>query len=102
MQVNAAVAVGPTSGFGEIPVVGDAGANAGLRTTARRRRHQRRPTSIPSASSSTTRSCRVPSVNVGDGFPTAVVGVLDYSFGNFKLNVDHAAHAGRGGRWRRR
>jgi hypothetical protein len=26
-------------------------------------------------------------VNVGDGFTTPVVGVLDYGFGNFKLNV---------------
>ena len=26
-------------------------------------------------------------VNVGDGFTTPVVGVMDYSFGNFKLNI---------------
>ena len=28
-----------------------------------------------------------PDVNVGDGFEGPVSGVLDYSFGNFKLNV---------------
>ena len=32
LQVNDAVAVGPTSGFGEVFVVGDNGANAGPRT----------------------------------------------------------------------
>ena len=29
VQVNDAVAVGPTNAFGEIPVVGDLGAHAG-------------------------------------------------------------------------
>ncbi len=29
----------------------------------------------------------LPSVNVGDSFPGATVGVLDYAFGNFKLEV---------------
>ena len=28
-----------------------------------------------------------PVVNVGDGFSSPVVGVMDYSFGNFKLNI---------------
>ena len=34
VQVNNAVAVGPTNGFGEIPVLGDNGRYAGLRTAA--------------------------------------------------------------------
>ena len=32
LQLNDAVAVGPRAGFGEIPVVGDDGDNAGIRT----------------------------------------------------------------------
>ena len=112
VQVNNPIAVGPTSGFGEIPVVADGGANAGRAHRARwghhppgrlqpraddPRRHDRRPTPRPI-------------VNVGDGFTGPAVGVLDYSFGNFKLNVTQAAHPGRqraargrhDGTWRRR
>ena len=33
-----------------------------------------------------------PEVNVGDHFTSAAVGVLDYSFGNFKLHADVGAH----------
>jgi predicted extracellular nuclease len=89
VQVNNAVAVGPTSGFGEIPVVADNGANAGARTN--------RGGVIISASDFNPERIHlddtiaaVPLVNVGDGFSTPVVGVLDYSFGNFKLNVTSA------------
>ena len=89
VQVNAAVAVGPTNGFGEIPIVGDAGANAGIRTN-------RGGVVISAADFNPERLhlddtfLPVPIVNVGDGFTTAAVGVLDYSFGNFKLNVTTA------------
>ena len=89
VQVSDAVAVGPTSGFGEIPIVGDSGANAAIRTT--------RGGVVISASDFNPERLHlddtllpVPSVNVGDGFTTPVVGVLDYSFGNFKLNVTTA------------
>jgi uncharacterized protein len=86
VQVNDAVAVGPTSGFGEIPVVGDGGANAGVRTN-------RGGVVISEADFNPERIhlddtlTSVPVVNVGDGFSAPVVGVLDYGFGNFKLNV---------------
>jgi uncharacterized protein len=89
VQVNNAVAVGPTSDFGEIPVVGDGGANAGVRTNRggvvisesdfNPERIHLDDTLLP-----------VPLVNVGDGFATPVAGVLDYSFGNFKLNVTNS------------
>ena len=89
VEVNNAVAVGPTSGFGEIPIVGDAGANATIRTN--------RGGVVITASDFNPERLHlddtllaVPSVNVGDGFTTPVVGVLDYSFGNFKLNVTTA------------
>jgi predicted extracellular nuclease len=86
LQVNDALAVGPTNGFGEIPVVGDDGADAGIDTVRdgvvispddfNPERIFLDDTLLPT-----------PVVNVGDGFTTPVVGVLDYSFGNFKLNI---------------
>jgi predicted extracellular nuclease len=86
--INNAVAVGPTNSFGEIPVVGDNGANAVLRTPRggvivqpddfNPERVFLDDTIIgPGA---------MPVVNVGDVAST-VTGVLDYSFGNFKLLV---------------
>ena len=89
LQLNDAVAVGPRSGFGEIPVVGDDGANAAVLTV--------RGGVVISADDFNPERILLddtlfstPVVNVGDGFTTEVVGVLDYSFGNFKLNVTTA------------
>jgi predicted extracellular nuclease len=86
VQVNDAVAVGPRNAFGEIPVVGDDSAHAGIDTVRggvviaptdfNPERIQLDDTLVPT-----------PVVDVADGFTTPVVGVMDYSFGNFKLNV---------------
>ena len=89
LQLNDAVAVGPRSGFGEIPVVGDDGDDAGIRTA-------RGGVVISSTDFNPERILlddtllATPTVNVGDGFTEPVRGVLDYSFGNFKLNVTTA------------
>ncbi len=86
VQVNDALAVGPTSQFGEIPVVGDASAAAGIDTV-------RGGVVISPGDFNPERIILddtilpTPVLNVADGFTTAVVGVLDYSFSNFKLNV---------------
>ena len=88
VQVNNPIAVGPTNGFGEIPVVVDGGANASIRTA-------RGGVIIRSTDFNPERvflddalvSNGTPDVNVGDGFTTPAIGVLDYSFGNFKLEV---------------
>jgi predicted extracellular nuclease len=92
VQVNDAVAVGPTSDFGsnhEIPVVVDNGANAGLRTA-------RGGIVIQSGDFNPERIIlndsiaggpTLPAVNVGDSYPGSTVGVIDYSFSNFKLQV---------------
>ena len=92
VRIDDAVAVGPRSDFGsnrEIPVVGDNGANAGDRTT-------RGGIVIRSTDFNPERVILndviatapfLPSTNVSDGFPGATVGVMDYSFGNFKLEV---------------
>jgi predicted extracellular nuclease len=86
VQVNDAVAVGPTTSFGEIPVLGDDGANAGVRT-ARGGVVIRANDFNPERIILDDTLARTPLVNVGDHFEDPLVGVLDYSFANFKLNV---------------
>jgi hypothetical protein len=89
LQVNNPVAVGPTNAFGELPVLPDDGAAAGLRTP-------RGGIVIRPADFNPERIILddvlnpVPPANVGDHLATPVTGVLDYSFGNFKLLVTAA------------
>jgi len=88
VQFNNPVAVGPTAAsFGETPIVGDNGANASLRTA--RGGLVIRPDDfnpervvlddllVPG----------LPVMNVGDHYQGAVVGILDYNFGNFFLEA---------------
>jgi hypothetical protein len=85
VQVNNAVAVGPTSNNGEIPVLADNGANASVRTARGGIVIQPgdfNPERIIIDDAIITNE---PQVNVGDSFNGATVGVIDYSFGNFKL-----------------
>lgn len=83
VQINTAVAVGPTNSFGEIAVVGDGGANAS-------RRSARGGIVIAPDDFNPERIilddtlAPMPQVKVGDS-AAVVIGVLDYSFGNFKL-----------------
>jgi predicted extracellular nuclease len=98
VRVNDAVAVGPTNAFGEIPVVGDNGAFAGVRTARggvvispddfNPERIHLDDRLLPLAT---------PTVNVADRFTSPVVGVLDYSFGNFKLDITQAVTTTSGG-----
>ena len=85
VQVNNAIAVGPTSSFGEIPVIADKGANASERTE--RGGIYVRPTDFNPERIiiDDVIVTREPEVNVGDTFTSPIVGVLDYSFSNFKL-----------------
>jgi uncharacterized protein len=86
VQVNQALAVGPRNNFGEIPVVGDQSAHAGLDSV--RGGVLVRPEDFnPERIILDDTLVATPVVNVGDGFTTPVVGVMDYSFGNFKLNL---------------
>lgn len=86
VQVNNTVAVGPRNQFGEIPVVGDGGTSASVRTT--RGGIIIRPNDFnPERILLDDTLLPTPVVNVGDRFTTPVFGVMDYSFGNFKLNV---------------
>lgn len=85
VQVNDAVAVGPTSDFGEIPLLVDNGENASVRST--RGGIVVRPDDFNPERVITDDAivATEPQVNVGDRFNGSIVGVLDYSFGNFKL-----------------
>lgn len=89
LRVNDAIAVGPTNGFGEIPVVGDNRANAGVQTPRGGiliGPNDFNPERVI-LDDAIVGAAAMPKLNVGDGFTTAVVGVLDYDFGNFKLLV---------------
>jgi len=92
VQVNDAVAVGPTSNFTsnrEIPVVGDNGANAVTRTN-------RGGVIALETDFNPERIILndwiaggpiLPATNVNDSFPGATLGVIDYAYNNFKLQV---------------
>jgi uncharacterized protein len=86
VQVNNALAVGPRNPFGEIPVVGDNSADAGI-DTVRGGVVIRSDDFNPERIQLDDTIMATPVVNVADGFTTPVVGVMDYSFGNFKLNI---------------
>jgi predicted extracellular nuclease/2',3'-cyclic-nucleotide 2'-phosphodiesterase (5'-nucleotidase family)/DNA-binding beta-propeller fold protein YncE len=84
VSVEDAVAVGGTSRFGEIPVVGDGGSESDNRTEAGGvfiEEDAFNPQRIHIDDAITD----VPEVDVGDRFEAPVLGVMDYSFGNFKL-----------------
>jgi predicted extracellular nuclease len=96
VQVNRAHVVGPTNAFGEIPVVADWGERAGVKTA--RGGIVIRPDDFnPERIHLDDRLLPVPLLNVGDRFKSPVVGILDYSFGNFKLAVSEAVVTVSGG-----
>jgi predicted extracellular nuclease len=84
LQVDDAVAVGPTNSFGEVFVAGNNGVNAGPRTS-------RGGVVITAADFNPERIqlddvlADTPDLHVGDRIPGATVGVLSYDFGNFEL-----------------
>jgi predicted extracellular nuclease len=84
VQVNDARAVGPRNNFGEIAIVGDGGEHAGP-FTARGGLIIGPGAFNPERLHLDDVLQPTPTVNVGDEFTTAVTGVMDYSFGNFKL-----------------
>jgi uncharacterized protein len=85
VQVNDAVAVGPTK-FGETPIVGDGGANAGVRTI-RGGVLLREDDANPERVVADDAIVPMPDLNVGDGYSGPIVGVMDYGFGNFFIEV---------------
>lgn len=91
LRVNDPVVVGPRNDFGEVWVLADNGAGAGVRTT--RGGIVIRPTDFnPERIQLEDDIVRgaTPAVNVRDRFTSAAVGVLDYNFGNFELQLTSA------------
>ncbi|HWO00570.1 MAG TPA: C25 family cysteine peptidase [Blastocatellia bacterium] len=98
IQVNNAVAVGPRTSANEIAVIGDNGANASVRTSRGGiviRANDFNPERI--IIDDTLLAGSTPAVNVGDTFTTPVVGIMDYSGGNFRLLTTSALTAVSGG-----
>ncbi|MEK6322055.1 MAG: lamin tail domain-containing protein [Acidobacteriota bacterium] len=96
VQVNNAVVTGPNVSFGEIPVLSDDGANASVRTT-RDGIVVRSNDFNPERIFLDDEIASTPTVVVGDHFTGPIVGVMDYSFGNFKLEVTSSPTAVPGG-----
>lgn len=88
IQVNDAIVVG-SNAFGEMAVIGDSGTNATFLTPRGGvyiRPNDFNPERIIFDDSIVANP---PVVNVGDSFSDPLIGVVDYSFGNFKmLNFD--------------
>jgi predicted extracellular nuclease len=88
VQVNGALASGPTSEFGETPVLADGGSAAGVRTA-------RGGIVVSPADFNPERiilddaliGAAMPAMNVGDLATTPITGVIDYSRGNYRLLV---------------
>ena len=98
VQVNNPVVVGPTSVFSggtasenrEVVVLGDDGANAVTRSARGgivAAANDFNPERIFLSDTLARPSGVLPLVNVGDHFTGAITGTIDYSFGNFKLDV---------------
>ena len=91
LQVNDPVVTGPRNGFGEVWVLADDGADAFLRTTREGivvRATDFNPERIQLENDIVFGA--TPEVNVGDSFTAPAVGVLDYNFGNFELQLTSA------------
>lgn len=85
VQINDAISVAPTNYYHEIAVVGDSGANADIlnpRGSIVVHEGDFNPERILIDD---TIISDEPQVDVGAVFNTPVIGVLDYTFGNFKL-----------------
>jgi predicted extracellular nuclease len=92
VQLNSPVAVGPSNTFNEIPVLGDDGAGASVRTTRGGivlRQTDPNPERVIIDDAVLAGSIP-PGINVGDHFSGPAVGVLDYNFGNFMLELTTA------------
>ena len=85
VQVNNAVAVSPTSDFGEIAILADNGANAGTRTSRGGILVQPGDFNPERIIIDDVIIDGEPQVNVGAQFNGAITGVIDYSFSNYKL-----------------
>lgn len=99
VQVDNPVAIDAGNAYGEIPVLADDGAGAGVRTARGGillRQNDANPERIILDDAVTAGSTPT-GVNVGDHFSGPAVGVIDYDFGNFKLELTSALSRVSGG-----
>ncbi|HEX2527970.1 MAG TPA: choice-of-anchor I family protein, partial [Geminicoccus sp.] len=85
VEVQDAVAVSPTNAFGEIAVLPDGGEGAGVRTEAGGIAFRPDDANPERILVDDVLAGDPPALQVGDQFSGSIVGVLDYSFGSFKL-----------------
>lgn len=86
VQINNAVVVGPNNSYNEIVVLADEGQNAELRNYKGGiilRENDYNPERIMIDDGIR----QIPMVNVGDKFTNPIIGVLDYNYGNYKIQV---------------
>ncbi len=86
VQVNDAVVVGPTNSYKEIVVLADMGVNAGIRSPRGGiviRENDYNPERIMLDD----KFQETPFVNVGDFAKSPIIGVMDYDFGFYKVQV---------------
>jgi len=99
VQINNAVVSGPSNSFNEIPVLADNGIDAGPRTP--RGGIIVRPTDFNPErmiiDDAIVGSTAFPTVNVGDHYNGALVGIVDYNFGNFMIELTAPPTATAGG-----
>lgn len=86
VQVNNAVVVGPTNTYKEIVVLADFGINAGIRSS-RGGIVIRQDDYNPERIMIDDKLQETPFVNVGDMAEGPIVGVLDYDFGFYKIQI---------------
>ncbi len=89
VQVNDAVVVGPTNVYKEIVVLADNGKNGNLRTPRGGIVIQEEDYN-PERIMLDDKLEATPFVNVGDYSKDPIIGVMDYDFGNFKIQVTDA------------
>jgi predicted extracellular nuclease len=97
VQINDAVAVGPTNQYGETPVLPDNGAGVANRTARGGVYIADYANGNPRRIILDSAIVKTPTMNVADTLPGATVGVLDYNFGNFMVDVTSVPAVAPGG-----
>ncbi len=88
VEITEPVAVSGTSRFGEIVVVADGGRNAGARTSAGGVRLRPGDPNPERLVLDDRLAGRAPGVRVGDRLEENVVGVVDYAFSTYRVQVE--------------
>lgn len=86
VQINQALVIGPTNAYGEIVVLADGGAGVdglGNRSVLTIHENDYNPERIMLDDGMLT----LPNLAAGDALADPIIGVMDYSFGNYKVQV---------------